>query len=399
MAGEHILVVEPMLATLEFCRSLLEREGFNVTVAANAAAALGCPDFANVDMVLVNSTLDGISVLDMIRTLRSVETTTFKPILLMVPETAVNPAESIESFSAQGWILTPFEPEMLIAKIRRIIEAQRSLGQEREMLRQQAIRMTKSITEEALAKGIETHMNALLMQAKTQADKELQRLVSSQLENTEYELTADKIKLITQTVAKDLSQKHLEELTDLIARQTVQKLLLEMVPPAVSVAIDDKLPETANRVVMQQAERELPKMVQDSVQKAAEMIVPITSEKAVSIIEGVSNRLLPKLAADAVQKATEHYVVDTLERQVPTMVNTQVGAEINNAIQERVRPITQKAVSTMNRRLFLLAIIMCILMLGMLVLAGIRLNDKFLQIRNQQNSEIIGENPFDWLLK
>lgn len=40
MAGEQILVVEPGMAVQELCRAVLEREGYQVTVSSNAAAAL-----------------------------------------------------------------------------------------------------------------------------------------------------------------------------------------------------------------------------------------------------------------------------------------------------------------------------------------------------------------------
>ena len=257
MAGERIFIVEPVLATLDVCRMILEREGFVVVTACNAVAALSSKDLAECDMLLVDSHLDGMSALDLIRNVRESEASTYKPILLLVNESTITTYESVDSFGAQGWIMIPFDPGMLLKKIRIILESQQIMMQERELMRQQAVRMMKSVTEDALAKGIETHANNLLLKTKSRVDDQLRTLVETQLEGTSVELTAEKMEFIAKQVSRELAQKTLDELAMVIATQNVQKALNEQVVPAITKAVEESLPEATKREVVDQAEREL----------------------------------------------------------------------------------------------------------------------------------------------
>lgn len=399
MAGEQILVVEPGMAVQELCRAVLEREGYQVTVSSNAAAALACPELSSIDLLLVNNDLAGVSAEELVRMLRAQDTTVSKPVILLINDTQAPETHSIETFSAQGWLQTPFEPEVLAKKVRLVLESSHLLAQEREVLYKQAREMTRSITEEALFQGINTHIREMLDKASQQIQDELKRLISSQLEGTTLELSAQKMQQVVENVTRMTAREHLVKVSDEVARQSVAKLLTDMTQVAVADAIKKQLPDMARAAVVERADRELPNMVQEGVQKAAEMIVPITSEKALSIMEGAANRLVPSLVKEAVGKATEHYVADKLARDIPQRVSTLVGSAVNEEVTDRIKPLTDKVLRSTAQRTFLLGVMLILVMVGLLAAGIYRVSHITKPLLEMQQQDLKGDNPFDWLMK
>ena len=155
----------------------------------------------------------------------------------------------------------------------------------------------------------------------------------------------------------------------------------------------------ARAAVVERADRELPNMVQEGVQKAAEMIVPITSEKALSFMEGAANRLVPSLVKEAVGKATEHYVADKLARDIPQRVSTLVGSAVNEEVTDRIKPLTDKVLRSTAQRTFLLGVMLILVMVGLLAAGIYRVSHITKPLLEMQQQDLKGDNPFDWLMK
>lgn len=114
----HILVVDDDARLRDLLRQFLSRNGFNVTMAAdadNARAKLAAFTF---DLAVVDVMLPGESGLDLTRQLRA---TTSLPILLLTART--EPADRIAGLSsgADDYLAKPFEPDELLLRIRAIL--------------------------------------------------------------------------------------------------------------------------------------------------------------------------------------------------------------------------------------------------------------------------------------
>lgn len=71
MAGERILIVDDNATSLKLAAFLMRAHGYEVTVAANAEAALDAIELQHPDLVLMEIQLPGIDGLELERRLRA----------------------------------------------------------------------------------------------------------------------------------------------------------------------------------------------------------------------------------------------------------------------------------------------------------------------------------------
>lgn len=71
MAGERILIVDDNATSLKLAAYLMRARGYDVTVAADAEAALDAIELQHPDLVLMDIQLPGIDGLELVRRLRA----------------------------------------------------------------------------------------------------------------------------------------------------------------------------------------------------------------------------------------------------------------------------------------------------------------------------------------
>ncbi|MBB62697.1 response regulator transcription factor [Stutzerimonas balearica] len=125
-ASQRILMVEDEEDIAFLIRFLLERHGFAVEHAADGRQALDClatnapPDLALMDIMLPYH--DGLELIERLRAQPGWETL---PVLMLTAKAReVDVVRALE-LSADDYVTKPFQPEELLARIRRLLRTRR----------------------------------------------------------------------------------------------------------------------------------------------------------------------------------------------------------------------------------------------------------------------------------
>ena len=127
--AELILVVDDEPRVRSVLARLLEREGYGVHQAESGEAALEFLERQQPDMILLDVTLPGLSGLDVCRSVRTRNACELLPIALITGlSDSVSRIHGLEA-GADDFVSKPFEPEVLLARIRSLLRVKRLTDQ------------------------------------------------------------------------------------------------------------------------------------------------------------------------------------------------------------------------------------------------------------------------------
>ena len=113
---KHVLIVDDEAADLETMKSILEKEGYEVSTATNGADALDHLTGDNVDLILIDIRMPTLSGYELLRLMREKINSKSKMVFVsIVPEKEVNME------GADGFIQKPFSPETFTAKVKEVL--------------------------------------------------------------------------------------------------------------------------------------------------------------------------------------------------------------------------------------------------------------------------------------
>ena len=131
----RILVVDDELSMREFLSILLEREGYDVTVAASAEEALRLMESALFDLVLSDVNMPGLSGIDLLARIKEKSSET--AVLMLTAFSAAEQAVEAMKLGAYDYICKPFKNEELKQLIKNALEKQ-GLKRENILLKKDA---------------------------------------------------------------------------------------------------------------------------------------------------------------------------------------------------------------------------------------------------------------------
>jgi two-component system response regulator RegX3 len=114
----RVLVVEDEVSIAEPLAYMLEREGFEVSLAATGPAALDKFARAGADLVLLDLMLPGLSGTEVCRTLR--QTSSVPIIMLTARDSEIDKVVGLE-LGADDYVTKPFSHRELVARIRAVL--------------------------------------------------------------------------------------------------------------------------------------------------------------------------------------------------------------------------------------------------------------------------------------
>lgn len=122
MTRYKVLVVDDDALHLSFLRGVLADEGFAVSTVPTAAAALQAAAKGRPDLILSDVAMPGMSGLSFCRKLKNDRRTSAVPVVLMsgARRAADDQAAGIEE-GADDYLLKPFTPRLLLAKVRSVL--------------------------------------------------------------------------------------------------------------------------------------------------------------------------------------------------------------------------------------------------------------------------------------
>ncbi len=118
----RILVVDDDVAHRQFLRGILEGEGYSVDAGGTGLEAMACAAKSRPDIVLSDVAMPGMSGLTLCRRLKASQSTASIPVILM---SGARKAEEEQAAGIEGgaddYVLKPFTPRLLMAKIRAVL--------------------------------------------------------------------------------------------------------------------------------------------------------------------------------------------------------------------------------------------------------------------------------------
>lgn len=116
-----ILAVDDSVSMRQLVSATLADAGFEVIQAVDGEDALTKAKTATVDLVLTDVNMPKMDGIELIRQLRAQPSYKFTPMLMLTTESAGDKKAEGKAAGATGWIVKPFDPEQLIATIKKVI--------------------------------------------------------------------------------------------------------------------------------------------------------------------------------------------------------------------------------------------------------------------------------------
>ena len=116
----RILTVDDSASMRALLNHALSTQGFDVKQADDGQAALEWLALNEVDVVITDINMPRLDGFGLIEQLRAGSRHRDRPILVLTTESSDEKKARARSAGATGWIVKPFDPEKLVAAVRRV---------------------------------------------------------------------------------------------------------------------------------------------------------------------------------------------------------------------------------------------------------------------------------------
>ena len=131
----RILVVDDSADNLFLVQSILEEEGYDITLAANGAASLLQVEQSPPDLVLLDVMMPEMDGLEVTKRIRENRNLPFIPILLITAHDEPSAVKGLDS-GADDFIRKPVEVDELLARVRSLLRLKHSVDERDQIARQ-----------------------------------------------------------------------------------------------------------------------------------------------------------------------------------------------------------------------------------------------------------------------
>lgn len=118
---KKILAVDDSASMRQMVGFTLKTAGFDVTEACDGDEALKAAQVGEFDLVISDVNMPIMDGLTLIRNLRTLPAYKFTPLLMLTTESGVDKKHEGRSAGATGWIVKPFNPDQLLATVRKVL--------------------------------------------------------------------------------------------------------------------------------------------------------------------------------------------------------------------------------------------------------------------------------------
>ncbi len=116
-----ILAVDDSASMRQMVSFTLKGAGFEVVEAVDGQDAFKKAQTEKVNLVLTDVNMPNMDGITLIRQLRTLPNYKFTPMLMLTTESADNKKSEGKAAGATGWLVKPFNPEQLIATIKKVL--------------------------------------------------------------------------------------------------------------------------------------------------------------------------------------------------------------------------------------------------------------------------------------
>ena len=116
---KRILAVDDSASMRQMVGFTLKKAGFDVTEAKDGSEALNIAKQQGFDAVISDVNMPVMDGITLIRELRSLPNYKFTPLLMLTTESGLDKKSEGKAAGATGWIVKPFNPEQLLAVLKK----------------------------------------------------------------------------------------------------------------------------------------------------------------------------------------------------------------------------------------------------------------------------------------
>ncbi len=117
----NILICDDSVSIRQMLKLTLTDANYQITEAKNGVEALELAKTRQFDLIITDVNMPLLDGLSLVRELRALPDYLFKPILLLTTETDPQKKKRAKTVGATGWIIKPFDPDKLLAAIRKVL--------------------------------------------------------------------------------------------------------------------------------------------------------------------------------------------------------------------------------------------------------------------------------------
>ncbi|GAA59724.1 two-component system, chemotaxis family, response regulator CheY [Pseudoalteromonas sp. BSi20652] len=118
---KRILAVDDSASMRQMVGFTLKTAGFDVTEAKDGSEALAIAKQQGFDAVISDVNMPIMDGITLIRELRTLPNYKFTPLLMLTTESGLDKKIEGKAAGATGWIVKPFNPDQLLAVIKKVI--------------------------------------------------------------------------------------------------------------------------------------------------------------------------------------------------------------------------------------------------------------------------------------
>jgi len=117
-----ILAVDDSASMRQMVAFTLKGAGHEVTDAVDGKQALDIAQTQSFDLVLTDVNMPILDGITLTKELRALEAYRFTPILILTTEAGMDKKQQGRAAGATGWLVKPFNPEQLLATVRKVLD-------------------------------------------------------------------------------------------------------------------------------------------------------------------------------------------------------------------------------------------------------------------------------------
>jgi len=117
----RILTVDDSASIRQMITLTLRTAGYQVEEAIDGVQGLEVATATTVDAAIIDINMPRMDGLTLVRRLRALPTYRFKPLLILTTESSPEKKQEGRQAGATGWILKPFDPDRLLATMRKVM--------------------------------------------------------------------------------------------------------------------------------------------------------------------------------------------------------------------------------------------------------------------------------------
>jgi two-component system chemotaxis response regulator CheY len=117
----RILAVDDSTSMRQMVAFTLTSAGFDVAEAADGQIALDMARKEKFNLVLADVNMPNMDGITLVKNLRTLADYKFTPMLMLTTESAPEKKAEGKAAGATGWLVKPFNPEQLVATVKRVI--------------------------------------------------------------------------------------------------------------------------------------------------------------------------------------------------------------------------------------------------------------------------------------